>query len=179
MARQAQRCRERLAGLADHGWRQDPDVPPFPDDKPIIVFDGTCVLCSGFARFVAAHDPARQFRFIAAQTPLGAALYRHAGLDPVNYETNLLIANGRIHGKMDAFAGIMRRLGGPWPIAATATWLPAPLADGLYDLVARNRYRLFGRTETCVRPDASWCDRVIDETATTESGSTEWPVKRT
>lgn len=76
------------------------------------MFDGVCVLCSGFARFVAARNPDGRFRFTAAQSPLGQALFRHFGLDPVNYETNLLIADGRAFAKMDAFVEIMRRLGG-------------------------------------------------------------------
>lgn len=123
--------RARLAAAALYSYRNDPAVPAFPDDKPLIVFDGVCVLCTSFARFVARRDTAHQFRFTAAQSPLGEALFRHYGLDPVNYETNLLIADGRVFGKMDAFAGIMRRLGGLWRWTGLLASLPAPLADGL------------------------------------------------
>ena len=153
--------RERLRALPPRSWRGDPAVPPFPDDRPVIVFDGVCVLCSGFARFVARRDASRQFRFVAAQSPLGAAIYRHAGLDPVNYETNLLIDGGHIFGKMDAVAGIMRRLGGIWRLAALAGRLPHGIADRLYDRVAQNRYRLFGRRQACIVPDADWRDRMV------------------
>lgn len=154
----------RLATLPAYSYRADPAVPPFADDKPVIVFDGVCVLCSSFARFVARHDRARVFRFTAAQSRLGQALFRHYGLDPVDFETNLLLAEGRAYGKLQAFAGIMRRLGGPWRLLALAGKVPPRLGDWLYDRIARNRYRLFGRTETCMMPDASWRDRVIDET---------------
>lgn len=154
--------RARLAARGDHSYRTDPAVPAFPDDKPLIVFDGVCVLCTGFAQFVARHDPEQRFRLTAAQSSLGQALFRHYGLDPVNYETNLLIAEGRVFGKMDAFAGIMRHLGGPWRMAAVLAMLPAPLADWLYDRIAQNRYRLFGRSDVCVVPDQSWRGRVID-----------------
>ena len=151
----------RLASFAPYSYAADPAVPPFPADRPLIVFDGVCVLCSGFARFVARHDRAGEFRFTAAQSPLGTALYRHYGLDSVNYETNLLIADGRAFGKLQAFAGIMARLPAPWRGARAVAVLPQRPGDWLYDRIARNRYRLFGRTEACVLPDASWRDRLI------------------
>lgn len=143
-------------------WRHDPSVPAFPDDQPVIVFDGVCVLCSGFVRFVVARDRACQFRFIAAQSLIGASLFRHLGLDPVNYESNLLIADGKVSAKMDAFTGIMWRLGGIWRSARVVGLLPGWVADRVYEAIARNRYRVFGRRDQCVRPDASWRDRVIE-----------------
>jgi predicted DCC family thiol-disulfide oxidoreductase YuxK len=66
-----------------YSYRSDPSVPSFPDEKPIIIFDGKCVMCSAFARFVIRHDGRRRFRLLAAQTPIGAALYAHFGLDPI------------------------------------------------------------------------------------------------
>lgn len=153
---------ERLAAMPDYSWRADPAVPPFPDDKPLIVFDGVCVLCSGFARFVAARDPEGKFRLTAAQSSLGSALYRHFGLDPINYETNLLLADGHAFGKLDAFAGIMRRIGGPWRAAAILGALPGPGGEWIYDRIAGNRYRLFGRHAQCIQPDAGWRERVIE-----------------
>lgn len=150
-----------LAARPDYSWRRDPSVPKFPDDRPLIVFDGVCVLCSGFARFVASRDAANLYRFTAAQSPLGQGLFTHFGLDPVNYESNLLIADGRAFAKMQAFARIMGGLGLPWRLLAAVESLPVAMADGFYDRIARNRYRLFGRRETCVVPGADWAGRVI------------------
>jgi len=76
-------------------YRDDSAVPTFPDDRPIIIYDGKCRLCSGFVRFVLRHDRSDCFRFIAAQSPLGTALYRHYDLDQVDYETNILLEQGR------------------------------------------------------------------------------------
>ena len=157
-----QTVRQQLEAHAAYSYRRDPAVPAFPDDKPVIVFDGVCVLCTGFARFVARRDRRLQFRFTAAQSRLGTALFRHYGLDPVNYETNLLIADGRAFGKMDAFAGIMRRLGGIWRVGGLADRVPVPFGEACYDRIARNRYRLFGRRETCVVPDQTWRARLLD-----------------
>jgi predicted DCC family thiol-disulfide oxidoreductase YuxK len=151
----------RLAALPDFSWRGDAAVPRFPDDRPLIVFDGVCVLCSGVARFVARRDKQHRFHFTAAQSPLGQALYAHAGLDQQQFESNLLVADGRILAKRDAFVGVMTRLGPPWHLAAAARAVPAPIADWIYDRVARNRYRLFGRRDVCVVPDADWRERVI------------------
>ena len=156
----------RLEGKPVYSYRNAPEVPPFPDEKPLIVFDGVCILCSGFVRFVVARDPHATFRFVSAQSPLGQALLRHYDLDTDDFETNLLIADGRAHGKLDAITGVMDLLGdglgGIWRVALLARLLPRPLRDWLYDRIARNRYALFGRTDTCIVPDASWRARVLE-----------------
>jgi predicted DCC family thiol-disulfide oxidoreductase YuxK len=138
-----------LDSFASYSYRDDPSVPKFPDDKPLIVFDGVCVLCNGFARFVAKRDSANRFRFAEAQSPLGGALFRHYGLDDIDFETNLLVQDGRASGRMEAFARILAQLGGPWPAAKIVLALPRPARDWLYDRIAKNRYRIFGRYETC------------------------------
>lgn len=142
-----------LSGFAPHSYRADPTVPAFPDTRKLIVFDGVCVLCSGFARFVARRDKTEQFSFVAAQSPLGKALFRHYGLDETDFETNLLIEDGRAHGRMEAFARIMKGLGMPWSLAMGVFILPLSVRNWLYDRIARNRYRNFGRYETCIAPD--------------------------
>jgi len=77
-----------------YSYRDDRAVPCFPDEKPIIIFDGLCALCSGSAAFVLRHDHAGTFRLLAAQSELGQALYEHYGLDPLDYESMILIADG-------------------------------------------------------------------------------------
>jgi predicted DCC family thiol-disulfide oxidoreductase YuxK len=145
-----------------YSYRTDARVPAFPDDRPLIVFDGMCVFCSRFARFVADRDPGGQFRFTAAQSNLGQALYRHYGFDPNEPETSVLIDEGRMYGKSVAFAKILRRLSGPWRCGWLVLGLPRQMRDWLYDRVARSRYRVFGRRSACVRPDPSWRHRVIE-----------------
>ncbi len=151
----------RLDRFAPYSYRDDPALVTVPGDKPIIVFDGVCVLCTGFARFVVARDPAAHFRLTAAQSGVGQAFFRHYGLDPVHFETNLLIEDGRAYGKLAALTRILPRLAMPWPLAAPLTRLPGPLGDWIYDRIARNRYRLFGRTETCMVPPADWRARTL------------------
>ena len=154
----------RLAACASYSWRGDGSVPPFPDSHAVIVFDGVCVMCSAFARFVATRDGARRFRFVPAQSRLGTAINRHFGLDPIDYETNLLIENGSPCAKLEAVAGILRHLGPGWRLAANLMRIPpAVVRDWLYDRVAKNRYARFGRYERCIVPDASWRDRLTED----------------
>lgn len=157
------RVRDRLAAGTAYGWRAVPGFPGFPrDTDPVIVFDGVCVLCSRFARFVAMRDKGR-FRFVAAQSRLGQALMRYYNLEPDAFETNLLVEAGRASGKLDAVTGILTHLGPGWRFAANLMRrLPIPLADWIYDRVACNRYALFGRHDACVRPGPEWRDRIVD-----------------
>jgi predicted DCC family thiol-disulfide oxidoreductase YuxK len=142
-------------------YRSDPAVPSFPDDRPIIIFDGMCVLCSGFARFILRNDREGRFRLLAAQTPIGAALYRHFQLDPVGYETSILLEDGIVWLKSEAAIRIFRRLGFPWSLASMARLLPRAARDWLYDIVATHRLRWFGARTTCFLPDPSQADRFI------------------
>ncbi len=135
-------------------------APPLPP-TPLIVFDDLCVLCSGFVQWVIWHDPERRFRFTAAQGPLGQALYRDLGLDPVRFETNLLVVDRVAYGKLATIIEVAVRLGGVWRAAALLRGLPARLGDWAYDRIAQNRYRLFGRRETCWLPSPDMADRVI------------------
>lgn len=146
---------------APYDYRSDPTVPQFNDDRPIIIFDGNCVLCSSFAQFVLRTDRNGRFRLLAAQTPLGTALYRHFGLDPVQYETYILLADGRAYLRSEAAIRIFAGLGLPWRIAAAGRLVPRPLRDALYDFVARHRLQWFGTRETCYVPNPSQSDRFL------------------
>jgi predicted DCC family thiol-disulfide oxidoreductase YuxK len=93
---------------------------------------------------------------------LGQALFRHYELDAQTFETNLLLVEGRAYGKLDSVIVAGAQLGGVWRALAVLRVLPRSVADWLYDRVARNRYRLFGRTEHCMMPPPEWRDRLID-----------------
>ncbi len=142
-------------------YRRDPAVPAFADDKAIVIFDGKCVMCSHFAQTIIRRDRARRFRLLAAQSTLGGALYRHYGLHPVAYETNVLIEDGRAWFKSEASIRILSRLGLPWSIAVVGRVLPLGLRDRMYDVVARNRLRWFGAREVCYAPRAEDADRLL------------------
>lgn len=146
---------------AAYSYREDPMVPRFADDQPLIVFDGHCVLCSGWANFVLRHDRRRVYRLLAAQTPLGQALYAHYGLGGDDYQSNLLIASGQVFIKSEGSMRMAEGLGWPWRAAAVFRLLPLRWRDALYDVVARNRIRWFGRREVCYLPDPKDADRFV------------------
>ncbi len=133
-------------------YRDDPAVPAFPDDRPIIVFDGVCVLCSAWVGFVLRHDTRGRYRLLTAQSELGQALYLHYGLDPVDYETNLLLSHGRLFVKSEGSIRMAEGLGFPWRLAGVLRLIPLRLRDLLYEWVARNRLRWFGTRTTCYLP---------------------------
>jgi predicted DCC family thiol-disulfide oxidoreductase YuxK len=128
---------------------------------PIILFDGHCVLCSANARFVLRHDRRRRFRLAAAQSEAGAALQRRFGLNRDSLETIAVIEDGRAITESDAVIAIAAGLGWPWRAAAAAKLVPRALRDSLYRWIARNRYRWFGRRESCWRPDPADADRML------------------
>ena len=129
--------------------------------EPIIVFDGVCVLCSRSAQFVLKHDRRARFRLAAVQSEAGTALCRQHGVDAVDPETMILIEDGRAFQMSDAALRICHGLGWPWRAFGLLRIVPRPLRDAVYRRVARNRYRWFGRRETCWLPDPQWRDRLL------------------
>lgn len=122
-------------------------------DGPIIVFDGVCVLCNGWVRFLLRHDREARFRFAAMQTDAGRALLARHGLDPDDPSSFLLIDDGTAWTDTDAIARVLATLGSPWTIAAALLRVtPRGLRDRAYRFVARHRYRLFGRHTACALP---------------------------
>ncbi|UHS60559.1 DUF393 domain-containing protein [Agrobacterium vaccinii] len=135
-----------------YSYRDDPSVPDFPDDKPLIVFDDDCGFCSRDINFVLRHDKKRVFRFTPAQFELGTALMRHYGYRTDNYETSLLIENGIAYPRSDGVLRVLQLLGGAVSLLALLRFLPRSLRDWVYDLVARNRMKIAGRSQACRIP---------------------------
>jgi predicted DCC family thiol-disulfide oxidoreductase YuxK len=146
---------------AGYSYRTDPTVPNFPDDRPIIVFNGDCALCSGWVQFALKHDKTQSYRFLAAQSKLGAAIYRHYGLSPTDYESNILIKNGTALFKAEGTLQMIAGLGLPWSLINVFRVLPKPWLDAGYELLARNRIRWFGRRATCFVPSPSHNGRFL------------------
>jgi predicted DCC family thiol-disulfide oxidoreductase YuxK len=133
---------------------------PWPDDD-VILYDGVCVFCSRWVRFVATRDKARQFRFTAIQSGYGARLARAFGINPDDPDTNAVVHGGIAHFKSDGALTVLGALPG-WGWVRALRAVPKPLRDAVYSLVARNRYRIFGKYEECFVPDAEFRNRVIE-----------------
>jgi predicted DCC family thiol-disulfide oxidoreductase YuxK len=135
-------------------------VSSWPDDD-VILFDGVCVFCSRWVRFVAARDVQKRFRFTTIQSPYGARLAQALGIDPDDPDTNAVVHDGRALMRSDGALTVLSTLPGfGW--ARALLWVPKPLRDAVYGLIARNRYKIFGKYDACMVPDAELRARVIE-----------------
>lgn len=132
----------------------------WPDDD-IILYDGVCIFCSSWVRFVAKRDAAKRFRFTPIQSDYGTRLAHHLGIDPHDPDTNAVIHGGIAYIKSDAALTVLSQLPG-WGWIRMLFAVPRVLRDPVYNLIAKNRYRIFGRSDACMVPDASLRARVID-----------------
>ncbi len=119
----------------------------------VIVFDGVCVLCNGWVRFLLRHDRAGRYHFAAMQSASGRHLLAAHGLDPDDPRSFLLVENGHAYVDTDAIRRVVTGLGGVWRAAHAMVLVPCASRDWLYQCIARNRYRCFGRCDRCFVPD--------------------------
>ena len=131
------------------------------ENRPIIVFDAECLLCSANAQFVLDHDRRGRFLLVSMQGEAGSALYRRFGIDPADPDTLIVVEGDRLRRDSDAILAIWAGLGWPWRAGAMFRLVPRRLRDPVYRWVARNRYRLFGRRDTCWLPDPAFRDRLL------------------
>jgi len=129
--------------------------------SPILLFDGVCNLCNASVQWILQHDRAGLFRFAALQSEAGQALLARFGLDAEQFDTVILVDGDRIFIRSDAALEILRRLGALWSWLSVLRWTPRPLRDSVYNWVARNRYRWFGRQEKCLLPRKEWAQRFL------------------
>ncbi|RDZ29584.1 thiol-disulfide oxidoreductase DCC family protein [Lysobacter silvisoli] len=129
---------------------------------PVIVFDGICVLCNGWVRFLLRRDRTGRYRYAAMQGAHGRSLLAAHGLDPDDPVSFLLVDGDRAWTDTEAIARVLSGLGGVWRLARALAWLPRALRDPLYRWVARNRYRWFGRHQQCLLPAPEHVARFLD-----------------
>lgn len=119
---------------------------------PAVLFDGVCNFCNGAVQFIIRHDPRAVFRFAAYQSEAGAALALRHGIDPSKLETFALVTGDKAFVRSDAAIAVGVHLGGLWRAAAVLKVVPRPLRDAVYHFIAANRYRWFGKNESCMVP---------------------------
>lgn len=120
----------------------------------ILVFDAECLLCSGWVQFLVRHDTQNLFRFASMQSDAGRNLLEGAGVDATDPDTFILVDGSTVYSQSDGILRVLNALGWPWRLALVFRIVPAPLRDVFYRCVARNRYRWFGRRDTCYLPTA-------------------------
>ena len=134
---------------------------PALTDSPIILFDGVCNLCNASVQFVMDRERGRTFRFAALQSEAGQALLKRHKLPAGELSSVVLLEQGRGFTRSTAALRIARRLRFPWPLAYGLVLIPPLLRNWVYDLVARNRYRWFGKSESCRVPAPELHERFL------------------
>ena len=127
----------------------------------VVLFDGTCAFCEGAVTFIAARDPAGYFRFGASQSPQGTSLLARHGLSRDSARSIILIEDGQVYLRSTASLRIAARLPGPWSFARVFLWVPVPIRDAVYRVVAAIRHRIAGRSNACEVPPPAIRARMI------------------
>jgi predicted DCC family thiol-disulfide oxidoreductase YuxK len=131
-------------------------------NNPVIVlFDGICNFCSSSVLFIIKRDPGGYFRFAALQTESGKSIMKNYNVNPDKIDSIILIENNKVYYRSYVALRIARKLKGGWKIFYAAVIIPPFIRNFFYDFVARNRYRWFGKRDSCFVPDLALKERFI------------------
>jgi predicted DCC family thiol-disulfide oxidoreductase YuxK len=133
-----------------------------PNRPVVILFDGVCNLCNGFVQFLIKRDPTAKFKFASLQSDFGKSQLARFNLNPEVLHSIIVIDGETVHQRSDAALRIANHLGGVWKGLNIFKVLPKVFRDAVYNVVARNRYRLFGRRESCMIPTPELKGRFIE-----------------
>ena len=133
------------------------------NSKDVIMFDGVCNMCNGFVQFILKHESKPHFYFSSLQSDISISKLQAMGyaIDLENLKSVLLISNGEVHDKSTAAIEILRKLNRWGRIAVILYVFPKFLRDFVYDWIARNRYKWFGKQEVCWMQDPKWKPRFL------------------
>ena len=131
-------------------------------EHAVVLFDGDCNFCDSSVQFIIDHDPAGYFNFASLQSDVGEKLSKQHAI-PDDVDSLVLIEDGRAYVKSDGALRISNHLTGLWKLAYYLKSLPRPLRDSAYDLVASNRYRVFGQLQACMLPPPHVRKRFLDK----------------
>ncbi|HEU0013724.1 MAG TPA: thiol-disulfide oxidoreductase DCC family protein [Longimicrobium sp.] len=138
------------------------DPKPAPEAAgPIVLYDGVCGLCDRSVQLILRNDRRGRFRFAALQSDAGRALLEKFGLSPEALDSVVLVEGDQAWRRSRAALRIARRMDAPWPLLWPLTIVPRPVADFFYNLVAKNRYRIFGKLDACMIPPPEVRERFL------------------
>jgi predicted DCC family thiol-disulfide oxidoreductase YuxK len=137
-------------------------VNKIPENTPIILFDGVCNLCESIVLFTIKRDQEGIFRYTSLQSEVGQILLRQFGLPTSDYHSFILVEGGRYYSKSTAVLRVVKKLKGLWPILYVFISVPKPIRDFIYDIVAKSRYRWFGKKDECLIPTPDIKSRFLE-----------------
>lgn len=141
---------------------------PTPDSNPIVLYDGVCGLCNRLVQFILKNDSHDRFRFASLQSEFAQSLMTRHGVDPHDLDTVYVVKNHQqsdeaLLARSDAILYMLKNLGGVWSLAGIGRVLPQGFRDAVYKIVARNRYRVFGKHESCMLPEPKHRAKFLDQ----------------
>ena len=141
---------------------------PDTNSHTLVLYDGVCGLCNGLNQFLLKRDRRDHFRFATLQSELAATLLKRYGVDAVDLDTVYVVADyeqrtQQLLARSDAILHVLLQLGGLWSLLRIGRVLPKSLRDGLYNVVARNRYRFFGKYDVCLMPEERYRRKFLDQ----------------
>lgn len=135
---------------------------PLTQPEAVILFDGVCNLCSRSVQFIINRDPAAYFKFASLQSGFGQQKLQQLELDQQVFHSIILINGDSVYQRSDAALEIAKKLSGAWPLFYGFKILPRFLRDAVYNLISRNRYKLFGKKDACWIPTPELKSRFKD-----------------
>lgn len=130
--------------------------------KPIILFDGVCNLCNGAVLFIIKRDPKQKFQFVSLQSEYGKDQLEKYSLNTTDVDSIVLIKSGKAFVRSTAALQIASQLNGLWPLLSLFKIVPTFFRDGIYNRIAKNRYRWFGKKDACMIPTPELKSRFLD-----------------
>jgi predicted DCC family thiol-disulfide oxidoreductase YuxK len=132
-------------------------------ESPVLLFDGVCNLCNGTVQWIIERDPQGKIKFASLQSDAGRTLLQQHGLPVDQLNSVVLIDKGKLYMRSDASLQLLYLLGGWWAVLSLKLWVvPGFVRNAVYDYVARNRYRWFGKKDQCMMPSPALKARFLD-----------------
>lgn len=135
-------------------------MPAFDTTKPIIFFDGVCNLCNSSVQFVIKKDKEARFKFASLQSQAGQEILHQYHLSQNDFNSFILLEDGKLYTRSTAALRVFSQLKG-WKWSRVFQWVPRFVRDGVYNIIARNRYKWFGKQESCMLPSPDLVSRFL------------------
>ena len=132
------------------------------NQSPVLLFDGVCNLCNGIVQFTIKRDPQGKFKFASLQSESGQALLKKFGLPANDFDSFVFISGDNYFLKSSAGLRVLKELGGFWKLFYVFILVPRPVRDFVYNLIAKTRYKIFGKRDSCMVPAPGLKQRFLD-----------------
>ena len=132
-----------------------------PQNTQIILFDGVCNFCNSSINFIIDHDPEKHFKFAPLQSEIGQGILTKFNKNTEDFDSVILLKDNQLYQKSEAAIEIAKHLSGVWKYLAAFGVLPNFFLNFFYDMIAKNRYRIFGKAETCRMPTIELRERFL------------------